>query len=84
LLFSLLLRFLAEAFATIRVARQQATVFSPVIASEAKQSSFGAQKLDCFVAALLAMTLRHVLAAQTSPRHTRIKYKNEEIKCHAY
>jgi hypothetical protein len=27
-----------------------------VIASEAKQSSFNAAKLDCFVAALLAMT----------------------------
>jgi hypothetical protein len=32
-----------------------------VIASEAKQSSFRAatRKLDCFVAALLAMTWRH-------------------------
>jgi hypothetical protein len=29
-----------------------------VIASEAKQSSFIAANMDCFVAALLAMTLR--------------------------
>jgi hypothetical protein len=28
-----------------------------VIASEAKQSSFARRKLDCFVAALLAMTV---------------------------
>jgi hypothetical protein len=30
---------------------------STVIASEAKQSSFTAAKLDCFVASLLAMTV---------------------------
>jgi hypothetical protein len=30
--------------------------FMPVIASEAKQSSFVRRRLDCFVATLLAMT----------------------------
>jgi hypothetical protein len=32
--------------------------FSPVIASEAKQSRLSCSKLDCFVASLLAMTSR--------------------------
>jgi hypothetical protein len=36
--------------------RRDAKKGEPVIASEAKQSSFTAAKLDCFVAVLLAMT----------------------------
>jgi hypothetical protein len=31
---------------------------APVIASEAKQSSLSSRRLDCFVASLLAMTIR--------------------------
>jgi hypothetical protein len=37
-----------------------------VIASEAKQSSFISAKLDCFVAALLAMTKTGLLAQNSS------------------
>jgi hypothetical protein len=39
----------------------------PVIASEAKQSCLAAQRLDCFVALLLAMTVVVVVAASASP-----------------
>ena len=38
----------------------------PVIASEAKQSTLPAQRLDCFVALLLAMTVLVVLACASS------------------
>src|SRR5699024_9924280 len=44
----------------------EARVVFTVIASEAKQSSFTAAKLDCFVASLLAMTVNGGWLAQPS------------------
>src|SRR5262249_53963935 len=45
-------------------------IVTTVIASEAKQSSFAARKLDCFVASLLAMTTEGTQNAKAQ-RHLR-------------
>jgi hypothetical protein len=53
------------------------TAATPVIASAAKQSSFSfdAARLDCFVAALLAMTARLSVLAMTARLRLRRKLR---------